>query len=487
MPNEYWDFSKSGKENAETYLKMCAANNRKPKFSMLLDKNADGSYSLKEDGSTDGYWKLLIDFKMYDNDGVGMPQQPVKPIFNMGESERMLREYTGGHNAFPVANDVVSEFVSEYKAKNGDGNTVWAKYSLREFSDGTKFVDVQTDQSEFDSLPIEKMQAKAREIIKRKFVGKVIGTTNKAFVNGRTASEYAYPARFISDNRTKEAKLRASSELDNLLDAGRNFRTKSDGDSGHFHENASGGFSYFDVTFKVGDEYYSGVINIVNTERGRLLKDVTKIRNITEDISSSYGNNPKSTFLSDVSNNSIRSSSENSNTKIKKSEREITQERGKRRAEIYSELQRLKDERSRLLEQDADYAAAQEKRRYAQTFAERVEATRAINAAKAKIDTAELDERIQALQDERSAIDEAERAEYNAEKEKYSGAKTRGYAELPDTRTAELDEKYNDAVKRGNKKETQALVLEAAERAMPASVVRDEGCLLYTSDAADEL
>lgn len=199
---------------------------------------------------------------------------------------------------------------------------VSAKYSLREFSDGTKFVDVEADQSEFDSLPIEKMQAKAREIIKRKFVGKVIGTTNKAFVNGRTASEYAYPARFISDNRTKEAKLRASSELDNLLDAGRNFRTKSDGDSGHFHENASGGFSYFDVTFKVGDEYYSGVINIVNTERGRLLKDVTKIRNITEDISSSYGNNPKSTFLSNVSNNSIRSSSENSNTKIKKSERD---------------------------------------------------------------------------------------------------------------------------------------------------------------------
>lgn len=160
---------------------------------------------------------------------------------------------------------------------------------------------------------------------------------------------------------------------------------------------------------------------------------------------------------------------------IRYSAREITQERGKRRAEIYSELQRLKDERSRLLEQDADYAAAQEKRRYATTFRERVDATHALNAAKAKIDTAELDERIQALQDERSAIDEAERAEYNAEKEKYSGAKTRGYAELPDTRTAELDEKYNDAVKRGNKKETQALVLEAAERAMPASVVRDEG------------
>lgn len=174
-------------------------------------------------------------------------------------------------------------------------------------------------------------------------------------------------------------------------------------------------------------------------------------------------------------NTSIRSSSENSNTKIKKSEREIAQERGRRRAEIYAELQKLKAERDDLFRQDADYTAAQEKRRYATTFRERVDATRALNAAKAKIDTAELDERIQALQDERSAIDEAERAEYNAEKEKYSGTKTRGYAELPDTRTAELDEKYNDAVKRGNKKETQALVLEAAERAMPASVVRDKG------------
>ena len=56
MPNEYWDFSKSGKENAEAYLKMCARNNKRPKFYKLLQNNGDGSYSLKTDGSTDGYW-----------------------------------------------------------------------------------------------------------------------------------------------------------------------------------------------------------------------------------------------------------------------------------------------------------------------------------------------------------------------------------------------------------------------------------------------
>ena len=115
MPNEYWDFSLSGKENAERYLQMCAENNKRPKFYRLLDNNGDGSYSLKADGSTDGYWKLLIDFKMYDNDGNGSPQIPVKPDFNMEKSNEMLENYKGGHRQFPVAQEIVDSFVADYK------------------------------------------------------------------------------------------------------------------------------------------------------------------------------------------------------------------------------------------------------------------------------------------------------------------------------------------------------------------------------------
>ncbi|MBO7250860.1 MAG: hypothetical protein J6V42_06260 [Clostridia bacterium] len=125
MPNEYWDFSKSGKENAEAYLKMCAENNKRPKFYKLLDYDGNGAYSLKKDGSTDGYWKLLIDFKMYDNDGVGSPQNAVVPEFNMDESIKMLNEYEGGHSQYPVDHKVVDKFVSEYEK----GETV--KYSDR--------------------------------------------------------------------------------------------------------------------------------------------------------------------------------------------------------------------------------------------------------------------------------------------------------------------------------------------------------------------
>ena len=118
MPNEYWDFTKSGKENAEEYLKMCAENNKRPKFYKLLDYDGKGTYSLKADGSTDGYWKLLIDFKMYDNDGIGSPQEAVTPTFNMNEAVVMLDEYKGGHASYPVAHSVVDKFVKEYENKS---------------------------------------------------------------------------------------------------------------------------------------------------------------------------------------------------------------------------------------------------------------------------------------------------------------------------------------------------------------------------------
>ena len=144
MPNEYWDFSKSGKENAEAYLEMCARNNKRPKFYKLLQNNGDGSYSLKADGSTDGYWKLLIDFKMYDNDGKGSPQMAVKPEFNMEEANRMLNDYNGGHSSFPVAQGIVDGFVKDYKASHKG-----VQYSTQDTDLDTDGNKLSEDQQEF--------------------------------------------------------------------------------------------------------------------------------------------------------------------------------------------------------------------------------------------------------------------------------------------------------------------------------------------------
>ena len=221
-----------------------------------------------------------------------------------------------------VRNNAQTATNNETRDTNNETSSGRGKASLREFEDGTKYVDVQTQQSVFDNLTLEEMQSKAKEIIRQRFSGKVIGVSNTAYVNGQTANEYAYPSKFIKDDQLKEAKMRTAPELDNLIEAGRNYRTSADGMYGHTHKNAVGGFTYFDAIFKVGNEYFEGVINIENNRNGRRFKDVTKIRNVTEDIISSYGKNPKSKFLSDTSVNSISRNTENDNTKFSQRERD---------------------------------------------------------------------------------------------------------------------------------------------------------------------
>lgn len=183
-------------------------------------------------------------------------------------------------------------------------------YKLMAFAkDGRKYVDVQVDQNLFDGLSVPEMNALAKKIIREKFAGKVIGIDNRTFVNGDSVHEYIYPSKAITSD-IREAKLRAAPELDNLIDAGTNFRNSPDGADGHHHPNAVGGFDYFDTIFKVGNEYYYGLVNIEVLKKGKRLKDITKIRNITKDIISSYGHNPKSDFLRDVSMDSIRNPEE---------------------------------------------------------------------------------------------------------------------------------------------------------------------------------
>ena len=132
-PEEYWQDSRSGKENAQAYLDMCKERGIVPKFNNFLVDNGDGSWSMPADGSADGYWKTLIDYKMYDNDGNAAPQLTVEPNFNMEEARRILKNYRGGADTLPVAEPVVEEYVKKYKEehplKKGQ------RYSVREQDD----------------------------------------------------------------------------------------------------------------------------------------------------------------------------------------------------------------------------------------------------------------------------------------------------------------------------------------------------------------
>ena len=248
---------------------------------------------------------LVGDYLFTDADFVRKLSTEHRNVFQKiyDEVKYLLKIATAGSEEARQLEKVKKAFEDAYRGETKntaeDGG---AKYSLNEFSDGQRFVIIDVDQAQFDGLTVKEQTDLATKIIKERFQGKVIGLDNKAFVNGKTADEFTHPAKHI-DGDIYQAKMRASTELDNLMDAGYGFRNKEDGEDGHIHSDAVGGFDYFDVIFKVGTEYYQGVINIKNNNRGKLLKDITKIRNITADMTSRYGENPSYAFLRDVSMN----------------------------------------------------------------------------------------------------------------------------------------------------------------------------------------
>lgn len=154
------------------------------------------------------------------------------------------------------------------------------QHSIRTTKDGTKYVFVDTDQGIFENVKEKDVPRILREYIKNRFRGTVIGSGNvKAFVNARTGSEYTNPAksRRLNENVYSD-KMRAGTELDNMLDAAYNERPGTDD---HNEEEFPNGFILYDVVFKVGERLYTGVINIGVDELGRKrFYDLTKIKNI---------------------------------------------------------------------------------------------------------------------------------------------------------------------------------------------------------------
>lgn len=235
----------------------------------------------------------------------------LKGKFTKSADKQMQLDIERFENMF---NKIYAEAQQQFENGNTPTEEAGVRYSLNEFEDGQRFVDVKTDQKLFVGKTLKEKIDIATNLLKKRFQGKVIGIDNRAFVNGVTIDEFVHPAKHISDTSIYEAKLQASTELDNLIDAGFNFRNDLDGKDGHTHPDAVGGFDYFDVIFKVGNEYFQGLINIKNNNRGKLLTDITQIKNITNDMTSRYGESPSYAFIRDVSTTNIPSTEENVNT-----------------------------------------------------------------------------------------------------------------------------------------------------------------------------
>lgn len=84
---------------ADRYLQLCYERGYTPKFPQFLSRDESGLYHTIP-GTSDNYWKLLIDRKMVSTesgkiDGHYIRQNALKPIFDFGEVKRMLTDALG--------------------------------------------------------------------------------------------------------------------------------------------------------------------------------------------------------------------------------------------------------------------------------------------------------------------------------------------------------------------------------------------------------
>lgn len=80
----------------EKFLEVCKENGLTPRFSQFLNTDANGDFVY-----TEGYHKLLVDFKTFAQTEVGeyLPQMPVKPIFDNAYITKLLIDYVQSQKA----------------------------------------------------------------------------------------------------------------------------------------------------------------------------------------------------------------------------------------------------------------------------------------------------------------------------------------------------------------------------------------------------
>lgn len=149
------------------------------------------------------------------------------------------------------------------------------KFSIQQDNNGNKYVEVDTDQNIFEGKSLSEQNKIAKKYILDNFRENGIDVNNENInVTSKTANEYTHPKRELN-KKDMSSKLRASTELDNLLSASEYKYSRPDDGR---HNIAKDGWDYYKVNFKVGNKTFEGLINIAKNGKRKTLYDITQIK-----------------------------------------------------------------------------------------------------------------------------------------------------------------------------------------------------------------
>lgn len=199
-------------------------------------------------------------------------------------------------------------------SKQGTGKRSGMQYSLQTTGDGTKYVEVDTDQDIFDGRSTKEYPRIARIYIKNRFRHTIIGEgANQAYVDARTGNEYTNPAASVAQEAFA-GKMRAATELDNLVTASEFTQHNEPTDR---HPEFPGGFDLYKTVFNVGGHMFEGVLNIgIDNQGRRRLYDLTHLKSLDPGVWVKQHGGAAAQTSDRGSDNSIPSSSDS--VKLKK-------------------------------------------------------------------------------------------------------------------------------------------------------------------------
>ena len=149
------------------------------------------------------------------------------------------------------------------------------KFSIQKDSYGNKYVEVDTDQDIFEGKSLSEQNKIARQYILDNFRKNGIDMNNENIkITSKTANEYTHPRRELN-KKNMVSKLKASTELDNLLSISEYKYSKNDDGR---HGIAKDGWDYYKVNFRVGNVLFEGLINIAKDGNRKTLYDITQIK-----------------------------------------------------------------------------------------------------------------------------------------------------------------------------------------------------------------
>lgn len=231
-----------------------------------------------------------------------------KSVYNwVVDKLNKLNKLTGYKSEKLFWKDVKNKFDSAYRDNTVNKNTFNKLFSIQTDSRGNKFVNIDTDQHLFDGESISEQNKIAKKYILNNFRknGLMINDSH-INVTSKTANEYTHPRNQLPMG-TKSAKMRSSTELDNLLKISKyQYSRKDDGR----HPFAKDGWDYYSTKFVIDGKEYTGLLNIAKNGNKKMLYDITKLKRNTL-ISSPVKNTATESIGIPFSKNNISDSKQN--------------------------------------------------------------------------------------------------------------------------------------------------------------------------------